>query len=220
MLSLMLLVQFIGPDAKSEDLSRKAEELFNEGSALIEWNNHDSTDATKSGLERGIELVRRAVELGYPDIRSAYLLLAAANNDLAFSYHGGEGEEFDDIAEHRDDYYRRLLELYPNDAEVLFQNSDLVGGKGFELDLLRRAVEADPNHAESNFYLGIYLMQAGNYEEGIPFARRGIENCGALVFLAHSQRFLDLLRSSGRHKDVQDFEEHYKELEIENLGQP
>ncbi len=170
---VLVLATLSAHPAFSADLQAKAEARFEEGSSLIEKNGHESMVATKAGLERGIELVRRAMELGYPDTQARYLKLAEALNELAFSYYDDQSEQFGDLANHRDLLYRRLLDLYPDSAEVLYENAFLTEDPEGRKVLLRRAVEADSSHALSSYALGMQLIEEGNFKEGVPLARKG-----------------------------------------------
>ena len=217
-IDLFLVLSFVS--SQSADLRAEAQSLFLEGAALIEQNHHESMSGTKEGLERGIELVQRAVELGYPDIQVAYLKLASALNSLAHAYYGDQEEVFEDLSNYRKLIYRRLLELDPNSAEILSQNAVLAEDPQEQEALFRRAVEADPKHAESNYLLGMILIARGESDEGIPLARRGVENSGAIVLQSYGSDLLEALKGSGLDAEAKDFEKRFKELLREWLWIP
>ena len=212
MIPILIVASLYATPSSSADLRAEAKELFEEGTALIDRHHHDSMSATKEGLERGIEMVRRATELGYSDLETAYLKLAEALNELAFSYYEYQSEQLGDLAHHRDQIYRRLLELYPSSSEVLYENAFLTEDSEVRKALLRRAVDADPRNAQSSYILGMQLIEEGNFEEGIPMARRGVENSGALVIQSYTDEFLGLLKRLGHYKEARDFEEHLEDL--------
>ena len=75
-----------------------------------------------------------------------------------------------------DEQYRRLLELWPDDAMSYWCYGGFLASEGDDdataEQYLRKAVEIDPENAESNFYLGKHLLYWDREQEAKKFLRK------------------------------------------------
>src|SRR5688572_20754824 len=83
---LFLLLASCTPTYEPPVSPSGAEPDFSEAKKLIEANCADCAGATKEGLQRGIDGMRKVLDVGYVDRSAALRLLARAYNELSLVY--------------------------------------------------------------------------------------------------------------------------------------
>jgi TolB-like protein/tRNA A-37 threonylcarbamoyl transferase component Bud32 len=147
------------PSAEAFELSMRAQEAVRAG--------------TRAGLDRAIELCRRAVELE-PGFADAWA-------QLAFAYHGLSDGGFDPDPvwyDRAETTAKRALEIDPDHSAALFVVAALhvVRGRKLEaFDMLVRSHRRAPNQPMVLHYIGYVLRLSNLYDDAIRADTQGID---------------------------------------------
>ena len=204
MLTLMLAALIACQSEQAvADSPGRARALFTQGKTLIENNCGDCRGGTRAGLETGIETMRQAIELGYPNKAEAYKLLTQAYNTLALVYAEPDSAEQKKVQSEQRELYRQLIELDPNDAAIRVEYAILAEDPYERLMQLRQAVEVAPKFAEARFVLAATLIERGDWESGTAEARTAIAQAqDADAAARYGRRIGELLTIAGRPQEA------------------
>jgi len=163
---ILFLVCFLPLPSFGEETS--AEEYFLQGRQLVEENGYDRMGATKEGMEKGIDALKKALDAGYPNVIAIYKTLGVAYLEMS---------HYDKSYLHkRRDLYEILLKIAPDDPDVLDTYvSWYVKDKAREIEFVRRIIKIDPKRAGVRFSLGMLLIETGSVDEGIKSGIEAIE---------------------------------------------
>lgn len=158
---------------KASTVPGEAQKHFERGKKLIEDNCIDCMGGNQAGLEGGIGEIEAALQAGYLYRKSAYKLLSDAYAGM-ITYTGKNQEESKAYAAKRARTDRKLLELDPNDPDVLDRYETTLENDSEKVEILRRLVKIDPN-PDRKFNLGYLLLKQRKVNEGMPLLRSAIE---------------------------------------------
>jgi serine/threonine-protein kinase len=135
---------------------------------------YDAEKFTKEGVERGIELLRQAIDLD-PNYALAY-------GGLAFAYADGDDDFFlppRECMPKAAEAARKALELDGTLAEAHYEMGKVHYWYDFDWNAaetqLKRALELDPTHAQAHAYYGWYLLSVGRIEDGVQESKKASE---------------------------------------------
>ncbi len=152
-----------------------AQKLFQEGKRLVEANCGDCADSTRAGLERGVKMLERSLDQGFPHPDRALKLLESAYRGLMLIYAEPDSEERAQLRKRHDQVLERWLAVSPDDPDALLESAHTLDPKASEA-IARRVLKLEPNRAEADYLLGISLVDQGKVDEGILHLRRAYEN--------------------------------------------
>jgi tetratricopeptide (TPR) repeat protein len=116
-----------------------------------------------AGMTKGIESYQKALELNPSD--------AASHNNFAIAL--GKAKKFDEMQKE----LQKAAELNPQGAGGYYYNMGAMltnaGQSEAAVDAFKKAIAADPNHAESYYQLGISLMSKVTMVNDKPVAAPG-----------------------------------------------
>jgi len=164
---ILCFVCFLPLPSAGEETS--AEEYFLQGQQLVEDNSHDHMGATKEGMEKGIDALKKALETGYPNVIEIYKTLGKAYAEMR---HYDES-----YLKKRREIYEILLKIAPDDPDVLddYASLYLKDDKARQIEFYRRIIKIDPKRADARYVLGLTLIETGSIDEGIKSVVEGIE---------------------------------------------
>ena len=162
-----------GVATKASDDKGEAKKHFERGKQLIENNCIDCMDGSQAGLEGGIGEIEAALHAGYDDRKTAYKLLSDAYAGM-ITYTEKNQEESKAYEAKRARTDRKLLELDPNDPDVLDRYVTTLQNDPEKIEVLRRLVKIDPN-PDRKFNLGYLLLKQRKVNEGMRLVRSAIE---------------------------------------------
>ena len=167
----LLLVLLLPLPAAATDT---AAELFAAGRALIDDNCSECYQATRHGLEAGVDAVKQALDAGLTDRVAAYKALARAYNTLAVVHALPDSDEQKLLARQQQAVYEQLVEAAPNDAEVRINYAQFLREPAAKVEHLEVAVKAAPDSADARYLLALALFDAGRNDDALPQARRAV----------------------------------------------
>ena len=162
-----------GVGTKASNSPGEAQKHFERGKKLIENNCIDCMGGTRAGLEGGIREIQAALQAGYGDRKTAYKLLSDAYAGM-ITYTEKNQEESKAYAAKRAQTDRKLLELDPNDPDVLDRYETTLENDSEKIEILRRLVKIEPD-PDRKFNLGYLLLKQRKVNEGMPLVRSAIE---------------------------------------------
>jgi len=152
----------------SQQVDMRAYELYLKGRSLVATRR-------KEKLFEGIEILESAIELE-PEYAAAMATLSQAYMVLPwFSRATDAGES----RERAREWASRALELDPNNSEALstmgivYSESDM--NPEAALELLRKAVKANPGSVAANNFLGDLALRTGDLESALRYESRAAE---------------------------------------------
>jgi hypothetical protein len=163
-----------GESAKKTEAD--AAKHFDRGKALIENNCIDCMGGTQAGMEQGIREVEAALRAGYRHRKAAYELLSDAYAGM-ITYTGKKPAEERAYTTKRQEIDRKLLEMYPEDPDVLQRYETWLDftpeNEGERIRILKQLIKIKPTPV-SKFGLGMMLMKKRNVNEGLALVRSAI----------------------------------------------
>ena len=166
-------MQTVEPEKKIDD---GASGHFDKGKELIENNCIDCRGGTQAGMVQGIREVEAALQAGYRNRKAAFELLSDAYADMV-TYTGKNPAIAKAYTTKRQQIDRKLLEMYPEDPDVLQRYETWLdftpGNESERMRILKQLVKIKPTPV-SEFGLGMMLMKQRNLNEGLPLVRRAI----------------------------------------------
>ncbi len=170
-LSVTFLILLLALPAAAADT---AAELFAAARAMIDANCADCYQATRHGLEGGIDTMKQAIDAGFTDQVAAYKALARGYNTLALVHAIPDSDEQKLIVRQQQAVYEHLVEIAPNDAEVRIEYALFLREPAAKVEHLEVAAKAAPDSADARYLLALALLDAGDAEAASPHARRAI----------------------------------------------
>lgn len=170
--------------------------LLEEGRRAIEANCRTCYPATREGLLGGIELVRDALEAGYPDRARAQLLLANAYRTMAYAYERDPAVGTDWFSEYRE-AAAEAARLGPENSAALLIYVDSLAPED-QPPVLRRVLEIEPDNVDASFMLGMILIDAGDVDGATPYLLSVARNAMGLSGQHYPPAIQSAFRAAGR----------------------
>lgn len=205
-LALMLTVTVAAPASPETPAER-----FQRGRRLIEANCGECMGATREGLERGIQDVREALEMGYPGKKEAYRRLAEGNNTLALVFLTPDSREQHAVLGEVRKAYETLLELDPKDAGVRYEYAATLPGLDEQLVQYRKVLELKPDHADARFAVAMILLERERKDEGLQELRKAFEQAVGGAAETYGIKLQRLLLQEGRKKEAEEVRKQLQE---------
>ena len=178
---------------------RDPSNLLKEGRALLERNSGDSVGATRNGLETGIELLNHALELGLeePALPTELSLVPMVTSRLSMQRPDSADQQ--KAREQQKNCWQHLLELLPDDTEVLYENVSYLEEENEQIAMLERILAIDSEHLQAMSISVDFLSGNGQVEQGLDYMRSALlKATGRQETLFFGRRLSNMLASLGR----------------------
>lgn len=175
----------------------EAEKRFQSGKALIEQNCGDCEEATRDGLQEGINEIKAVLEKGYADKLSAYQLISDAYNTIAIVYAAPDSEEQKALLEKKRVIDEQILALSPNSPRLLYECGISLENKEERLRVMRRVLAIEPTNASARAVVGKLLVKRGQVDDGI---KKAIEHAEPHEKATYQEELNQLLAQHGKQK--------------------
>jgi tetratricopeptide (TPR) repeat protein len=209
----LILLTAISLSTTAAASAQTAERHFQRGKGLIESNCADCMGSTKKALKEGIADLNKAIDMGYSDKVAAYKLLADAYNTLAIVYSDSGSQEEKTYSEARQDTYRRLLDLDPQNAQIRYEYAMTLSDSTKQIGALRDVLKLNPNYADAHFTIGMLLIRTDQVDEGIGELKKGLQLAEPERSKVFGRRLIDILVGLGRKEEAEQVREDLKKKE-------
>jgi tetratricopeptide (TPR) repeat protein len=193
-------------EGKDEEVNLQQE--FGNAKKLIESNCGDCMGGTKEALEKGIAELIKVIESGYRNELEAYKLLAYAYNEMAAVYLARNPNEKKIVVEKYRKTYQKLIQLAPNDPEILYGYaiSLPLEDKTVRLKIFQEILRIDPNHKDANYMAGLILIEKGEYDEGIKDLKKALDQLEFDQDLGLAMRAIEILNKHGKKEEANEIQ--------------
>ena len=188
-LILLVFIASIKPSYAAEDMNK----LYAEAVKLIKVNCGDCYKATKAGLEEGINKLKKFIAIKKTEEQEPLIILRNALNTMAVVYAVPDSEEKSAYREEKMAVHKKLLNLYPDDVDVLYEYSVDLRNDVEEEKIFQRILELDPNHLYANYELAVILIQKNDFEGGFSHIRIALKSAVSWDYDNIRARSLEIL---------------------------
>jgi hypothetical protein len=189
---LSLMVSFAG-FASGQAAVKPGQKQFVLGRKLIQSNCVDCMDGSRAGMEQGIRQVEEALKAGYTNKKAAYKLLLSAYSNLD-TYTEKDPPANQAYAQKSAQVLKKLVEISPQDPEVLKLYADSLQDPDEKAAVLAKAVALNPNFIAAKYELGLITAQKGKTGTGIQMMEDAIARQGDPdVLRNYVERLINLL---------------------------
>jgi hypothetical protein len=178
---------------------------FAEGKKLIEANCADCAGATKEGLQRGIDVMRDALDTGYVDRAAGLRLLAQAYNELALVYSEPDSVEHGQALARRRAVLEQLVAFAPGDPGVHYEYVMTFSDRDQRILSLREILAVHSDHEPTRFGLAMSLAERqGSEAEAAGLLKGLVESAEAERAVTYATRLHEVLLKLGRKTEAED----------------
>ncbi|HSR52312.1 MAG TPA: hypothetical protein VLV83_15905 [Acidobacteriota bacterium] len=190
-----------------------------EGRRLLEKNCADCMGSSRAGLEQAIAELEKAAELSEEQDPETLRLLAEAYNVLIHVYLDRSPPEKNEYKSKRALALKRLVELQPNDAQVLMDYARTLAKPQEKTEIWKRVLQLDPTHAGAHRAIGARLLQDGEVDQGLGHWRAAYEASTGQKKMAYGRDLIHELRRHGRDQEAIELEKEVERYRVDWLGQ-
>lgn len=213
----LLALALVAVPALAEGAEPDPTRLATRGEALIDANCGDCQDGTREGLEQGLALLEEAVALDHPKPADIYRRLVDAYGQLALVYCQPDSAEQAAASERRMSYFRELMTLEPEDADLRYEYAMAVRDEAERRAALETALAIDPEHLDARFVLGQLDVGRGDADAGLRAMRAVYEQAladgvDAERVQAFGEWLIQALRGTGRDAEAWPIERQLRTL--------
>jgi len=176
-IGLLSLVVGVAGLATGQVTPKPGQKEFARGQHFIESNCVDCMGGGRTGMEEGIRQMEAALKAGYPDKKAAYKLLLNAYSNLA-TYTEKDPPAHQACAQKQLEALKRLVELSPEDLDVLKEYADSLQDGDEKAAVLAKIVRLNPNFTDARYELGLITARKGKTAEGIQMVVYAIAHQG------------------------------------------
>jgi hypothetical protein len=176
-IGLLSLVMGLAGFAASQAAPKPGQKQFARGRHLIQSNCVDCMGGGRAGMEQGIHQIEEALKAGYPNKKAAYKLLLNAYSDLS-TFTEKDPPAHQAYAEKRAQVLKKLMEMSPQDPEVLKEYADSLQDPDEKAAVLAKIIALNPNLTDARYELGLITARKGKTAEGIQMVEDAIAHQG------------------------------------------
>lgn len=177
---------------------------FSQAKKLIEANCAGCAGATKEGLVRGIDAMRKVLDIGYVDRAAALRLLAGAYNALALVYTEPGSIEQGDASARRRAVLEQLIAFAPNDPAVRYEYAMTMSDREQRILALREILAVNPRHEDTRFGLAMSLAERKeNESEAALLLKDLVDSTGPERAITYARRLHGVLLQLGRKTEAE-----------------
>jgi hypothetical protein len=156
---------------------KPGQEQFARGRDLVESNCVDCMGGARAGMEQGVRQIEDALKAGYPDKKAAFKLLLNAYSELS-TFTEKDPPAHQAYAEKRAQILKGLVEISPQDPEVLKEYADSLQDPDKKEAALTKIIALNPNLSDARYELGLITTRKGKTAEGIQMVEDAIVHQG------------------------------------------
>jgi hypothetical protein len=127
----------------------------------------------RAGMEQGVLQIEGALKAGYPDKKVAFRLLLNAYSELS-TYTEKDPPAHQAYAKKRAQILNGLVEMSPQDPEVLKEYADSLQDPDEKASALTKIIALNPNLTDARYELGLITTRKGKTPEGIQMVEDAI----------------------------------------------
>jgi len=202
-MTLLALFCFVGSLQAVDSNQLRSIEYFNEAQRLVTTNCGDCNGSTKTGLEKGIALLKLSLEEGYNNKSDAYRLLEKALSTLQFVFVPPDSQEQRDIARERERLLSLLVAMNPLDPEIAYSQAIMESDIEAQHRALLHVIQLDFSYADAHFAIGMLLYRQNKLAEAIVEVRLALEFSDGERAEVFGSQLVRALSEAGRAAEIE-----------------